>query len=94
MKPRIGIIPREPGGIGHELIAKLLNDAETCEKAKILLIGDQHLFEMGCKILASMNYNSSRIYFNYEVNIGFQIFVNSIAAKWQNLSHIHARERV
>ncbi|MEK9610467.1 MAG: 4-hydroxythreonine-4-phosphate dehydrogenase PdxA [Alphaproteobacteria bacterium] len=47
MKPRIGIIPGEPGGIGPELIAKLLNDAETCEKADILLIGDQHLFELG-----------------------------------------------
>ena len=47
MKPRIGIISGEPGDIGPELIAKLLNDAETCEKADILLIGDQHLFELG-----------------------------------------------
>ena len=47
MKPRIGIIPGDPGGIGPELIAKLLADPEVCEKADILLIGDRHLFEMG-----------------------------------------------
>ena len=32
-KPRIGIIPGDPGGIGPELIAKLLNQPETAEKA-------------------------------------------------------------
>ncbi|MGB1826404.1 MAG: 4-hydroxythreonine-4-phosphate dehydrogenase PdxA, partial [Candidatus Puniceispirillaceae bacterium] len=47
MKPRIGIISGDPGGIGPELIAKLLADPEVCEKADILLIGDRHLFEMG-----------------------------------------------
>ena len=49
MKPRIGIIPGDPGGIGPELIAKLLADAKTSEKADILLIGDGHLFEQGQK---------------------------------------------
>ena len=47
MKPRIGIIPGDPGGIGPELIAKLLADPEVRERADILLIGDRHLFEMG-----------------------------------------------
>ena len=47
MKPRIGIIPGDPGGIGPELIAKLLADPQVHEKADILLIGDRHLFEMG-----------------------------------------------
>ncbi|MEC7586317.1 MAG: 4-hydroxythreonine-4-phosphate dehydrogenase PdxA, partial [Pseudomonadota bacterium] len=47
MKPRIGIIPGDPGGIGPELIAKLLADSDVHEKADILLIGDRHLFEMG-----------------------------------------------
>ena len=47
MRPRIGIIPGDPGGIGPELIAKLLSDAEVRAKADILLIGDRHLFEMG-----------------------------------------------
>ena len=47
MKPRIGIIPGDPGGIGPELIAKLLVDPEVADKADILLIGDRHLFELG-----------------------------------------------
>ena len=47
MKPRIGIIPGDPGGIGPELIAKLLSDEEVRDKADILLIGDRHLFELG-----------------------------------------------
>ena len=47
MKPKIGIIPGDPGGIGPELIAKLLRKEDTAEKADILLIGDGHLFTQG-----------------------------------------------
>ena len=47
MKPRIGIIPGDPSGIGPELIAKLLSDEGVKDQADILLIGDTHLFEMG-----------------------------------------------
>ena len=47
MKPRIGIIPGDPGGIGPEIIAKLLAADGVCDQADILLIGDRHLFEMG-----------------------------------------------
>jgi len=47
MKPRIGIIPGDPGGIGPELIAKLLAEDGVRDQADILLIGDRHLFEMG-----------------------------------------------
>ena len=47
MKPRIGIIPGDPSGIGPELIAKLLSDESVTDQADILLIGDAHLFEMG-----------------------------------------------
>ena len=47
MKPRIGIIPGDPGGIGPELIAKLLVEEGVQDQADILLIGDRHLFEMG-----------------------------------------------
>ena len=47
MKPRIGIIPGDPGGIGPEIIAKLLAEDEVRDQADILLIGDRHLFEMG-----------------------------------------------
>ena len=46
-KPRIGIIPGDPGGIGPELIAKLLSQPDIQEKADILLIGDAHLFALG-----------------------------------------------
>ena len=46
-KPKIGIIPGDPGGIGPELIAKLLADRQTQKKADILLIGDGHLFAQG-----------------------------------------------
>ena len=46
-KPKIGIIPGDPGGIGPELIAKLLADRQTQQKADILLIGDGHLFAQG-----------------------------------------------
>jgi len=48
-KPRIGIIPGDPGGIGPELIAKLLADPTHAEAADILLIGDAHLFTQGMK---------------------------------------------
>ena len=47
MKPRIGIIPGDPSGIGPELVAKLLDAAESRESAHVLLIGDDHVFRMG-----------------------------------------------
>ena len=46
MKPRIGIIPGDPSGIGPELVARLLGD-DCSERADILLIGDRHVFERG-----------------------------------------------
>ena len=47
MKPRIGIIPGDPSGIGPELIARLLTSEGVSEAADILLIGDSHVFEAG-----------------------------------------------
>mgnify|MGYP000231362906 CR=1 FL=1 len=47
MKPRIGIIPGDPSGIGPELIARLLACEGVAEAADILLIGDAHVFERG-----------------------------------------------
>ncbi len=47
MKPRIGIIPGDPSGIGPELIARLLTSEGVSEAADILLIGDRHVFETG-----------------------------------------------
>ncbi|WP_171236874.1 4-hydroxythreonine-4-phosphate dehydrogenase PdxA [Ruegeria sp. HKCCA6837] len=47
MKPKIGIIPGDPSGIGPELIARLLADEGVAEAADILLIGDAHVFQAG-----------------------------------------------
>lgn len=47
MKPKIGIIPGDPSGIGPELIARLLNEDGVVEAADILLIGDEHVFAGG-----------------------------------------------
>lgn len=47
MKPKIGIIPGDPSGIGPELIARLLTSEGVAEAADILLIGDAHVFEAG-----------------------------------------------
>jgi 4-hydroxythreonine-4-phosphate dehydrogenase len=50
MKPKIGIIPGDPSGIGPELIARLLNEDGIADAADILLIGDCHVFESGQKV--------------------------------------------
>lgn len=47
MKPKIGIIPGDPSGIGPELIARLLTSQGVTEAADILLIGDKHVIEAG-----------------------------------------------
>ena len=47
MKPPIAVIHGEPAGIGPELIGKLLAEPDIREKADIILVGDQHVFEMG-----------------------------------------------
>ena len=49
MRPRIGIVPGDPSGIGPELIAKLLTDETVPEQADLLLIGDRHLWKKGAK---------------------------------------------
>lgn len=50
MKPRIGVVLGDPSGIGPELIAKLLSDANPCEKADVLLIGDEWLLAQGQRV--------------------------------------------
>ncbi|MFS4438167.1 4-hydroxythreonine-4-phosphate dehydrogenase PdxA [Paracoccaceae bacterium GXU_MW_L88] len=47
MKPRIGIIPGDPSGIGPELTAKLMTSEGVHEAAEILLIGDRCVLELG-----------------------------------------------
>ena len=49
-KPRIGIIPGDPSGIGPELVVKLLAQDEVVEGADVLLIGDDHVFAAGAKV--------------------------------------------
>lgn len=52
-KPKIGVIPGDPSGIGPELVAKLLMDDAVAAGADILLIGDAHVFEGGAQIAGS-----------------------------------------
>ena len=46
MRPRIGVIPGDPSGIGPELVARLLAD-DVVQDADVLLIGDAHVLELG-----------------------------------------------
>ncbi len=48
MRPKIGLIPGDPSGIGPELCARLLAE-NVVSDADILLIGDRHVFELGQK---------------------------------------------
>ena len=47
MKPRIGLIMGDPCGIGPELTAKLLNDADVRARAEILVVGDHRILLEG-----------------------------------------------
>jgi 4-hydroxythreonine-4-phosphate dehydrogenase len=49
MKPRIGIVPGDPCGVGPELIARLLADSELCARADLLLVGDPWVLERGAQ---------------------------------------------
>lgn len=60
MKPRIGIIPGDPSGIGPELIARLLHEDGIQDAADILLIGDEHVFAAGQKI-AGLSFAMNRV---------------------------------
>ena len=60
MKPRIGVIPGDPGGIGPELVAKVLDDPALMDRARILLIGDEPVFEMG-QAQAGINHDLERV---------------------------------
>lgn len=47
MKPRIGVIPGDSGGIGPELVARLAADADARNRADILLVGDAAVLDLG-----------------------------------------------
>ncbi|MBT8345947.1 MAG: 4-hydroxythreonine-4-phosphate dehydrogenase PdxA [Desulfofustis sp.] len=56
-KPRLTLVLGDPCGIGPELAAKLLADAETTRLADIIAIADQQVFDEGVKIAGvSVNY--------------------------------------
>jgi 4-hydroxythreonine-4-phosphate dehydrogenase len=59
MRPRIGLIPGDPSGIGPELIARLLTD-EVAAQADILLIGDAHVFALG-QAQAGLSYEMTQV---------------------------------
>ncbi len=50
MKPRIGIVSGDPCGIGPELVAKLLADPASRERADLAVIGDRRVLEAGMRI--------------------------------------------
>lgn len=50
MKPRIGMVLGDPGGIGPELIARVLADESLSSQAQILIIGDSFLLRDGEQI--------------------------------------------
>jgi 4-hydroxythreonine-4-phosphate dehydrogenase len=46
-RPRLAIVPGDPSGIGPELAARLLAEEEVRAAARIVLVGDRHLWERG-----------------------------------------------
>jgi len=49
-RSKVGLLLGDPTGIGPELVAKLLKEEDICEWARVLVIGDCRVFEMGQKI--------------------------------------------
>ena len=50
-KPVIGVVQGDPGGIGSELLVKLLLDEEVRDRANIAVIGAPAVFERGESIV-------------------------------------------
>lgn len=50
MKPRIGVLLGDPNGVGPELVAKLLANANIREHADIVVIGNMGVHRMGEKV--------------------------------------------
>ena len=51
MKPRIGLLMGDPSGIGPEIVVKLLDRPELVNRAKVVVIGDHKVYQMGEKIM-------------------------------------------
>lgn len=50
MKPRVGLLLGDPTGIGPEVVARLLAEAEVHDQAEAMVIGDRRVLEMGSRI--------------------------------------------
>jgi 4-hydroxythreonine-4-phosphate dehydrogenase len=50
MKPRVGLLLGDPTGIGPEVVARLLAEAEVHDQAEAVVIGDRRVLEMGSSI--------------------------------------------
>jgi 4-hydroxythreonine-4-phosphate dehydrogenase len=50
MKPRIAVVLGDPCGVGPELIAKLLCDADLRARAHVLVVGDAWVLEGGARV--------------------------------------------
>jgi 4-hydroxythreonine-4-phosphate dehydrogenase len=49
-KPRIGVLPGDPNGVGPELLAKLLDETAGETAADIVVIGDEHVIAAGARV--------------------------------------------
>ena len=50
LRPRIGVLPGDPNGVGPELLAKLLAKTAGEAEADIIVIGDEHVIEAGARV--------------------------------------------
>jgi len=50
MKPIVALVQGDASGIGPELMAKLLTLGDIREAAHVLIVGDRHVFEAGCRV--------------------------------------------
>ena len=50
LRPRIGVLPGDPNGVGPELLAKLLAETAGETVADIIVIGDEHVIAAGARV--------------------------------------------
>ena len=50
MKATVALVQGDAAGIGAELLAKLLDDAELRNRANILVVSDERVFRAGCEV--------------------------------------------
>ena len=50
MKTTIALVQGDAAGIGAELLAKLLDDEQVRNRAKLLIVSDERVFRAGCEV--------------------------------------------